>query len=316
MAVVIDTAGAFHGGAARFVVELDRWLGGADTPNVRIIGRGRRLTPSWLLTRERFGWKEERRIALNNASFSSPFGQNIVLLRNALHFCSAKEMGELGFRPSRDLRAQIPVIRALVRHADRVVVPCCAMATRVATHVPSVENRIVVRPHPVSAMPSSASVRADDFILVPVVPAPYKCLDLRVEELLAVSADLGLRVVVTASSEAMPRISSHPEVDLIGLQDASSLARYWHDARAIYYPTGLEAFGYPLAEARVAGRWVIARDTRQNREIAGQALAPFDHGSLVSLRDAVVAAMDGDPVPENEAFDPERYFHWLTQGAP
>ena len=42
----------------------------------------------------------------------------------------------------------------------------------------------------------------------------------------------------------------------------------WSRCRAVYFPTGLESFGCPLAEARVNGVPVIARDTPQNREIA------------------------------------------------
>ena len=49
----------------------------------------------------------------------------------------------------------------------------------------------------------------------------------------------------------------------------------WARSRAIYFPTDLESFGYPLAEARVSGQPVIARDTALNREIAGPALCRY-----------------------------------------
>ena len=52
----------------------------------------------------------------------------------------------------------------------------------------------------------------------------------------------------------------------------------WARSRVIYFPTEIESFGYPLAEARVHGQPVIAPDTEQNREIAGAALFGFTIG--------------------------------------
>ena len=59
-------------------------------------------------------------------------------------------------------------------------------------------------------------------------------------------------------------------------------------ARAVYFPGGLESFGYPLAEARAGGRPVIARDTTQNQEIAGAALCGYTPGDPASLELAVI----------------------------
>ena len=82
-------------------------------------------------------------------------------------------------------------------------------------------------------------------------------------------------------------------------------------SRAIYFPTGLESFGYPLAEARVSGLPVIARDTALNREIAGPALYGYTQGDPDSLRHAVKVALTADVAPDPGPFDPEQYFGWL-----
>lgn len=69
--------------------------------------------------------------------------------------------------------------------------------------------------------------------------------------------------------------------------------------------------GYPLAEARVSGQPVIARDTAENREIAGPVLCEYTLGDPNSLRRAVEAALTADVAPDPGPFDPDKYLAWL-----
>jgi len=110
-------------------------------------------------------------------------------------------------------------------------------------------------------------------------------------------------------------VACHPRVDLVGRLPCGELRIMQGRCRAVYFPTGLESFGYPLAEARVSGQPVIARDTAQNREIAGAALFGYTPGDPDSLRRAVEAALAADIAPDPGPFDPDRYFGWLL-GAP
>ena len=106
--------------------------------------------------------------------------------------------------------------------------------------------------------------------------------------------DDSVRLIVTASAGRGARVA--------GGQPAAALRRtarrrrrlrdLWARSRAIYFPTGLESFGCPLAEARVNGLPVIARDTPQNREIAGPALCGYTLGDADSLRQATEAGAD------------------------
>lgn len=313
--VILDVAGASTGGGgARFLRELDAWFERDPSrgDSVSVVGREQRLTPGWLVRRELAARGAVRHLALNNASFCTPGGERVVLLRNALHFASKAEMDDLGFIPSFALRAQIPVIRALAHRADRIVVPCTAMAERVAAHAPLLRKRIVVRGHPVSTPGWSEEPTGNrNTILVPVVPWPYKNLDQHVVALLQAGRGLDLRVVVTATPDQLPLVGEHERVDFVGTLTGGQMQPYWERARAIYYPTGLEAFGYPLAEARVGGRWVIARNSEQNREIAGPALAPYSVGDVESLREAVLSVFAADPMPDPAPNDPDSYFEWL-----
>lgn len=311
--VEVDVAGAFVGGARRFLHELDDWARQHPSQAPNIVGRGVSLTPAWLARRELEMSRRARRVALNNASVVAPGGARVVLLRNALHFASEQEFRELQFTPSRQLRAQIPVIRLLARRADEVVVPCQAMADRVLRYVPGVASRLVVRPHPLSARPWAGSPSSAGTMLMPIVPSPYKRLPLHVARILRIAKEAGLeRLVLTASPmDFPPEVRESDLVEFVGVLDAPALDEQFRAATCTYFPTQIEAFGYPLAEARVNGRAVVALNTQQNREIAAQALAPFDLGSDESLAQAVHHALHVPVVAEPLALSPDQYFPWL-----
>ena len=89
-----------------------------------------------------------------------------------------------------------------------------------------------------------------------------------------------VRLRVTANQEEVPEtLARHPRVDVVGRLDHHALRELWARSQAIYFPTEIESFGYPLAEARVHGQPVIALDTEQNREVAGAALCSFTAGN-------------------------------------
>jgi glycosyltransferase involved in cell wall biosynthesis len=137
----------------------------------------------------------------------------------------------------------------------------------------------------------------------------------RLTELLAAVGELedpSVRVGVTAHAAELPAaVACHPQVELVGRLPYGELRELQARSRAIYFPTGLESFGYPLAEARVSGQPAIARDTAQNREIAGPALCGYIPGDPDSLRRAVKVALTADIAPDPGPFDPDRYFGWL-----
>ena len=314
MAVIVDVAGGPVGGAARFRTELQRYLARSDRRDVRIIGEDRRLDPAWLMRRELSRPHAIRRVAVNNVSFVSPGGQRWALLRNVLHFLTDKEADRLdpGLRAA--MRRQAAVVRLAAKRADAIVVPCTAMAERVRDALPAIRSRIVIRAHPVSADSIWAAPR-DPAILCPVVFEPYKQMDERLGELLTAvegSGDQSVRLRVTANRLEVPGwLAADPRIELVGRISHHDLRDVWSRSRAIYFPTGLESFGYPLAEARVSGHPVIARDTSQNREIAGRALCGFTLGDRDSLSHALKLALTTDVPPDPKPFDPDSYFDWM-----
>ncbi|HZJ04102.1 MAG TPA: glycosyltransferase [Nocardioidaceae bacterium] len=316
---VIDIAGAQMGGAAKFLGELTTYLAANPGRPIRLIGTDRSLDPDWLLRREVAARGARRRIALNNVGFAAG-RSTITLLRNALHFASAAELDALHFRPTRTLRVQTRIVRAAAHRSDVLVVPCDAMAERVSLHAPRLAGKIVVRAHPVSSAPWAARSHADlddPTILMPVLNAPYKRLHLHIERLIAALASSGEQatLVVTADAAEFGPLGGHPGVHFTGPLKGEDLDRHWSRATAVYFPTQLESFGYPLAEARVNGLPVIALDTAQNRQIAGAALRAFvpeDPDSLtVAVRNALTVPAQPDPGP----FSPQAYFDWLLDTA-
>ena len=314
-AVIVDAAGAQMGGAARYLDELRGYLARTGREDVQVIGARHRVSAGWLVRRELAGGARSRRVALNNVGFLARGGQRWTLLRNALHFLTEAE--EAALRPSAlcaSVRRDATAVRLAARRSDAIVVPCTAMAERVASIAPRLRGRIMVRAHPVSADPAVPLPR-EPTILCPVLFAPYKRMAERLGGLLRIIGELedgAVRVLVTADRAELPAaLACHPRVRLLGRLPHAQVRELAARSRAIYFPNDLESFGYPLAEARVSGQPVIACDTAQNCEIAGPALCGYAQDDPESLRQAVARALTARIAPDPAPFDPDRYFGWL-----
>lgn len=312
--MTVDIAGAWMGGAARYATELRSYLTRTGRTDVQVIGNAQRVDPAWLLRRELSRPTAARRVAANNVSFLSPGGPRWALLRNALHFMTATEAAQLDPALRASVRREGTVVRLAAHRADVLIVPCTAMAERVTQLLPMARKRIVVRAHPVSAN-SVPAMRCDTAILCPVLFAPYKRMDERLAELVGAVQEAGersVRVRVTADqTDVSPILAANPLLEFVGRLDQQELRQLWSRSRAIYFPTGLESFGYPLAEARASGQPVIALDTAQNKEIAGPALCGFTPADPGSLPSAVKLALTMDVTPDPKPFDPDAYFDWI-----
>lgn len=318
--VLVDCAGARMGGALRLLRELDSYLRARPSHGIRVIGRDRRLTPTWVVRRERPG-RYERAVALNNVAFLRTGRERRVLLRNVLHFLAPDDVRGIPGGLPVGIRVDARVVRACAARADAIVVPTNHMADRVRTACPSLSTRLVVRPHPLTAPPPvPAHERTPGQLLCPVVFERFKAMGdvLRTADHAAdlVEAHLGTEVtiVVTASVKeaAGEGILDCRHLRFAGRLSPERLEAFQHSSQAVLYPTRIESFGYPLAEARVAGVPVVARDTAQNREVAGPSLIGYERQEVESMAAALQAALSAKL--EREAanpFDPGRYFDWL-----
>jgi len=171
--VIVDTAGAQMGGAARFLVELRGYLERTGREDVEIIGLRRQFRPGWLVRRELSSQARSRRVALNNVGFFTPGGPRWTLLRNPLHFLTEGEQARLDPDVRATIRRKAAVVHLAARRSDVIVAPSMAMTERIATIRPDLSSRVVVRPHPVS-VPSSQRQPGGSIILCPVLFAPHK----------------------------------------------------------------------------------------------------------------------------------------------
>ncbi len=314
------------GGAGRFRLELLSYLERSARTDVKVIGAQRRLSPGWLLSREAAAERRGRRVALNNVGFATPGGERWTLLANALHFLAQPEAARLD--PALRARAgrQAALVRRAARRSDVLIVPSTAMAERVAHIMPEVADRIVIRLHPLSPCPLPPATdpphegRAsrggvEQLVLCPVIFGSYKHMPDRLAEwrtALAGWTGPPLRLLVTAAPAEVPDwLAGDPRLDFAGRLSHAALDRLWARSRAVFFPPGLESFGYPMAEARVNGLPVIAQDTAHNREIAGPALCGYTAGDPGSLRAAIGCALTRQPRPDPGPFDPDAYFGWM-----
>ena len=316
--IFVDAAGATIGGGARFRIELYDYLARSGRRDIKLIGVDKRLEPHWLLRREIARPTRGRRVALNNVSFVAPGGERWTRLGNALHFLTDAEAARLEPSLRAAMHRQARLVHLAARRSHVLVTPSAAMAERVRRKLPGLGARVIPRLNPVSASYIPKQPR-DHAILCPVLFAPYKKMGHRLTELLGAISECGdssVRVRVTAEpAEVTAELADHPQVDLVGRLGLDDLRKLWARSRAIFFPTGIESFGYPLAEARVSGQPVIARDSEQNREIAGPALCGFTPGDADSLRDSVRLALAMDVDPDPAPFDPDAYFSWLLGAA-
>ena len=312
--VTIDIAGGQVGGAARYANEVYSYLRRAAHEDVKVIGVRRRLGPAWLAIREARAVRRSRRVALNNVGFFAPGGERWTLVANPLHFLSAAEMDAQVPSLRSAMSRQIPVVHQAAKRSDVLVAPSTAMAERIKTTLPDVADRVVVRLHPVSANPVPRRPGGSR-ILCPVLFASYKNMPDRLAEWLTAvdqALDKSVRLVVTADAAELPAsLAANPRLDLVGRLALAPLCDLWASSRAVFFPSGLESFGFPLAEARVNGQPVIAQDTPQNREIAGPALCGYTVGQQDSLLAATEAALSMRLEPDPAPFDPDAYFDWM-----
>lgn len=315
--VTIDLAGGQVGGVARYRTELSEYLRRHGRHDIKLIGTGQQLTPAWLAVREAAAVRRSRRIALNNVGFFIPGGERWTMLANALHFLTEGELRQLEPSLRTVMSRQAGVVQRAARRSDVLIAPCTAMAERVIAALPDVASRLIVRMHPVSPYPVRHPP-ATSLILCPVLFAPYKHMPDRIGEWLTAvdeTLDDSVRMIVTASPAEVPaRLAASPRLHFVGRLGIDQVQDIQSRSRAVFFPTGLESFGCPLAEARANGLPVIARDTQQNREIAGHALCGYTAGDGDSLRAATERALTAAVEPDPEPFDVDAYFDWMLGG--
>lgn len=103
---------------------------------------------------------------------------------------------------------------------------------------------------------------------------------------------------------ALDRSPARARVDVLGVVPDRDLSSYYQGARALLFPSLVEGFGIPVAEALACGTPVAASNIPAVREVAGDAFVPFDPLAVESITDAT----------ERAAYDPDGREHRRKAG--
>ncbi len=186
-------------------------------------------------------------------------------------------------------------IRRSCERSAALIAPTTVFAEEFATYVPAARDRIEVVHHGVSGAfrpPVAGEEAATPCVLAVANAHVYKnlagalrifaraCEGLPHELRVAGVDDAALRAVAQAAGVAG---SVMERVKAMGLLGEARLATHYRQASALLFPSLVESFGLPVAEAMASACPVVAADLPALREVtAGAAVlvAPEDEGSL------------------------------------
>jgi glycosyltransferase involved in cell wall biosynthesis len=189
---------------------------------------------------------------------------------------------------------------ASARRADRVLCPSEATATRLARELGIERGRIVVVPWGVDDGFRHGGGGADrgDYVLFVGRWEARKGLETLHRAVSDVAAGgRRLRLVVAggpgwgAASE-IRSLREDPNVELVTDPGDERLASLYSHALALVYPSRMEGFGFPVAEAMASGCPVIASDLPELRELAGDAASYFPAGDRAALAAALTGLLE------------------------
>ena len=106
-------------------------------------------------------------------------------------------------------------------------------------------------------------------------------------------------------------------VEVVVSPDDAALAALYRDARAVVYPSTLEGFGLPVAEAMAAGRPVVASDLDAIREWAGDVpwyVPPGDAARLADMLSTVLSASEAAAERAVAGIDVAAGLRWSVAG--
>ncbi len=218
--------------------------------------------------------------------------------------------------------------RLSARRADRVL--CGSQATRalLLTHLGIDGDRVDVIPYGVAetffADPARALDRGDElpdrpYLLFVGTWEARKGLLVLLEAMRQVNAH-GRRVRIVlagqrgwGTEQVLDAMSREPDVELRERPDDEELARLYRNALALVYPSEMEGFGLPVAEAMACGCPVIATDLPSIREFAGACplyIEPGDSARLAAHVESLLQSPSDRPERAQQArriVDPLRW---------
>ena len=181
-----------------------------------------------------------------------------------------------------------------VRRAQRVLCPSTATADRLVRELGIDPRKVLVAPWGVDdVFHSSQHDERGDYVLFVGRWEPRKGLGILHRAIRDLAADgRRLRLVVAGgpgwrAEGEIRSLRADPDVDLVQDPSDRRLAELYAHALALVYPSSMEGFGFPVAEAMASGCPVAASDLPELRELAQDAAIYFRPGDQGDLADAL-----------------------------
>lgn len=225
----------------------------------------------------------------------------VILLRNALTVATVDlRPGKLAYW------AAVYLATAASLLACRRAIAVSAYARRAAAG-PLMDllagHKISIVPHGVDALfsPPPPGAAREDFLLAVSDIYIQKNLHTLVEALAGIP-DVPLRIAGRAlDSGYMARLKGRiaglgleGRVEFLGHQPPERLAGLYRTCRAFVFPSTVETFGNPLAEALACGAPVACSNSAAMPEVAGEAALYFDPANPEEMKDALRRLLESD----------------------
>jgi glycosyltransferase involved in cell wall biosynthesis len=191
--------------------------------------------------------------------------------------------------------------RRSARRADRVLCGSATTRERILSELGVDPERVALAPWGVDEVFRMGATGAESGYLLFVGRwEARKGLDVLLAALREAAArDPGTRLMLAGgpgrpAAAEVAALRAEPNVETALDPSDQELASLYAGATALVYPSRMEGFGFPVAEAMASGCPVIASDLPELRELAGDAAVYFPPGDSQALADAMIAVAE-DP---------------------
>jgi glycosyltransferase involved in cell wall biosynthesis len=215
-----------------------------------------------------------------------------------------------------------------VRMASEVTVQTASLADAIATRTGRPRERIHVIPHgPGTVTAASSTRRTPDerpvrigYITKWGVQKNFEVLFEAAARLIGQGRSVRLILTLAEDSPENGRVIQRAKaaglgevLENAGEIDAAGISALYESLDVFVFPSLVESFGFPLVEGMAKGLPIVAADTPNNREIAGEAglfFPPMDAGALAGILGEIIDNPSLRTAKSAAAFHRAQAFSW------